>query len=253
MHNAVLLPKIEFRLKACLLSEQEYDVIQRPFRRLFKTALRINSAIPNPFIHAPQALNILNLYHRLLSNFIVRYSNWFSLPNSSVIRLSLMHHLHYLKIELFIPCSLLEINNPSSFSATPLFQVDSLLRTLIYAFPLGIRFAAPVTNMTAPWKNTNHTPICDLFVSNPKLYQSSLRLFKKHNIQFLSDCLSPDGLALLPFREIIKKNSDFHPSQITPKWFHYLKDFTAITDGSSRLQPQYTEAHHRLHVQLTDS
>jgi hypothetical protein len=107
--------------------------------------------------------------------------------------------------------------------------------------------------MTAPWKDSKHTPICTMFESNPKLFQSSLRLFKKHNIQFLSDCISPDGLALLPFREIITRNSDFHPSRIIPKWYFYLRDITAISAGSLRLQPQYTEAQLQLRMHLTDT
>ena len=50
LHNAVLLPKVEFRLKACLLSEHDCDIIQRPFRKYFKNSLHISVPIRLPII-----------------------------------------------------------------------------------------------------------------------------------------------------------------------------------------------------------
>src|SRR4051794_33335697 len=73
-----------------------------------------------------------------------------------------------------------------------------------------------------------HTPIYTLFQDKPDLYAKSLYLFKKHNIEFLSDCIADNCLTILPFRSLIKRNSSHRPSQITPKWYHHLVEVTAV-------------------------
>src|SRR5581483_3945487 len=68
-------------------------------------------------------------------------------------------------------------------------------------------------------------------------------LFKKHNITHLSDCLSDDGLIVLPFRDIIKKNSIHPPFAITPVWYRTLINNTSVSDRSLRIRDIITATH----------
>jgi hypothetical protein len=63
LHNSVLLPKVEYRLKATVLTEEACDIIFRPFKRLFKHALQLVSTFPTDILQYKQATNIFNLYH----------------------------------------------------------------------------------------------------------------------------------------------------------------------------------------------
>ena len=68
-------------------------------------------------------------------------------------------------------------------------------------------------------------------------------MFKKHNITHLSDCLSDDGLIILPFKDIIKKNSIHPPSAIVPIWYHTLINNTSVSERSLRLKDNITNTH----------
>jgi len=86
------------------------------------------------------------------------------------------------------------------------------------------------------------------FHDSPAVYAKNLYLFKKHNITHLSDYLSDDGLIILPFRDIIKKNSIHTPSVITPVWYHTLINNTSVSDRSLRIKDiiAATHRHHNL-------
>src|SRR2546423_13347279 len=62
LHNAVLLPKVLYRLKCTVLSDRKYDVIMALFKKLYKNTSVLVSSLPNCFLHFSQALGLANLY-----------------------------------------------------------------------------------------------------------------------------------------------------------------------------------------------
>src|SRR5262249_22471758 len=152
----------------------------------------------------------------------------------------LLHRLYSLQLTIHIPFSPLLISQFSPFVKLPAYRLDSLFRMLHFASIIGIRFAEP---NPAPFNvDCHHTPIHELFQADPALYNSSIRLLKKHRIQYLSDCISSDHLAIMPFSDLIRHNSDFDPSRITPKWYHHIIKITAAAPKSLRLKSSYTIA-----------
>src|SRR3954469_16021081 len=75
LHNMVLVPKLDFRLKAIILSEQECMRISAPFRRVFKNSLRINISILNAFLQYNRAYGLINLFQRQIINHVSNFSN----------------------------------------------------------------------------------------------------------------------------------------------------------------------------------
>src|SRR5215204_7013312 len=75
LHNAVLLPKVLYRLKCTALSEKECDIITRPYKRLYKNTSHLVSSLPNSFLHFNQALGLANLYQHHTTNHITTLSN----------------------------------------------------------------------------------------------------------------------------------------------------------------------------------
>jgi hypothetical protein len=162
-------------------------------------------------------------------------------------KLLLEHRLHAIKIDFNIQTSPLILNNFSAFSKTFRFRTDFLFRLLTFTSKLVIAFASP---LSAPQDLvvTKHTPIYELFHDAPSVYAKNLYLFKKHNITHLSDCLSNDGLIILLFRDIIKKNS-IHPlSAIIPIWYHTIINKTSVSECSLRLKDIITATHNHYNL-----
>ena len=62
LHNAILLPKVEYRLKASLPSEKECSTIMAPFNRVFKQASRLAITVPSVFLLSSVLLGITDLF-----------------------------------------------------------------------------------------------------------------------------------------------------------------------------------------------
>src|ERR1043165_8196194 len=82
-------------------------------------------------------------------------------------------------------------------------------------------------------------PIHDYFIDNPRLFAKALYQIKKHNIRSFSQCVTDDGLALLPHSTIITKYSTITTSFRTPAWYTYIKSLTTVAINSFRLKPEY--------------
>src|SRR3954447_22273216 len=166
----------------------------------------------------------------------------------STVKNIMMHRLHSIQKDIHIPHSPLLIDCFNAFKHTKCFKTDYIFRLLFFAHQFNIGFAQ---TLPAEQSVNYHTPIYTLFQDKPDLYAKSLYLFKKHDVNFLSDCIADDCLTILPFRSLIERNSSHRPSQIIPKWYHHLVKTTAIQDNSIRLKEDFTNAQQRLHTNIT--
>src|SRR5947209_2461623 len=242
LHNMVLLPKVCYRLKATTLSKEECGRIMAPFKKTLKNSLSLAVTLPDSFIHSEHFINIVHLFHRSTIDKVTIIQNILSADNQYKPKLLLEHRLHTIKLDLNLQHSPLLSTNFSAFSKTNRFRTDFIFRLISFASKLGIAFAKP---LPAPLDSdvTKHTPIYELFHDSPDVYAKNLYLFKKHNITHLSDCLSDDGLIILPFKDIIKKNSTHPPSAIIPIWYHTLINKTSVSERSLRLKDIFTATH----------
>src|ERR1044072_2705655 len=162
LHNAVLLPRVEYRLKATCLTEQECLSIQAPFRKLLKNTLALVSSLPNAFLHYRSGLNIISLFQRHLTNHISNLTSIFSSDNSSAVFSALSHRLSSIQKDINMPYSPLLLTDFSCFIKTKCFRTDLVFRILFFSNNLGISFARP---QPASQNVNNHTPLFLYFVT----------------------------------------------------------------------------------------
>src|SRR5436305_1648044 len=239
LHNAVLLPKVEFKLKTYMPSASDCYRISSSFRKTFRKIIGFSCAIPNHFLQFPHSFNLIDLHQRCVTNNINSfYRNFIEDPLDSFpidIRKSISHRLSEIQRYFNLPFSPLFLDNFDSFKNCKRFKDDYILQIIYHASLINIRFAKP--QYTNP-QDFIHTPIHYLFTNNPSLYAKSLPLLRKHNITFLSDCINDEQTSLLPYRDIIIKNSFFPPGKI-PRWFKYISQRTAAHPLSLQLADQY--------------
>jgi hypothetical protein len=133
LHNSVLLPKVEYRLKATILSKEACDIISRPFKRLFKHALQLVSTFPTDILQYRQATNIVNLYHRNITQHCDRLAIHLNQDTNNMFSSILKHRIIFLQSSLYLPYSPLLLTNFSAFSSTKFFKFDIIFRTLYFA------------------------------------------------------------------------------------------------------------------------
>src|SRR2546421_8297369 len=198
--------------------------------------------LPDSFIHSSQFFNLVHLFHRSITDKTTIIQYILSADSQYIPKLLLEHRLFNIRTDLNLQHSPLILTNFSAFNKTVRFRTDFIFRLISFASKLRIAFAQP---LSAPqnMKLTKHTPIYKLFHDSPDVYAKNLYLFKKHNITHLSDCLSDDGLIILPFKNIIKKNSIYPPSAIIPIWYHTLISKTSVSERSLRLKDIITATH----------
>src|SRR5436190_23229856 len=225
LHNAVLLPKVLYRLKCTALSESECNTIASPFKRLYKQTSGLVSSIPDSFLHFRLALGIAKLYQQQLINHVNNLNNILT-SGTSVSRI-LQHCLFQIAKDNNIPFSPLLVNNFSAFTNTKYIKTDYIFSVLLFSSSLGISLARPLQAS----RSVDYTPIYSLFCKNPSLYASSLSMIKRSNIQFLHQCTTSDHSILLPYRDAFSRNSFERPGTITPKWYQHIINY--ITHSSS--------------------
>src|SRR5262249_18507404 len=138
LHNSVLLPKIEFRLKGLLLSDQDCNRIQSAFRRTFKHSLGITLNIPNSFLECNLTLGVFNLYHRLVTGHSNRLYSILQLDRSNLLFSLLSHRLFDIRKSLFLPHPLLNTPNFSSLLKCKDICNDLIFRTVAFASEFGV-------------------------------------------------------------------------------------------------------------------
>src|SRR4051812_44468669 len=216
LHNAVLLPKVLYRLKCTALSEYECNVIMSPFKKLYKNTSSLVSSLPNSFLHYKQALGLTNLFQQHLTNHITNLSNALS-AGDSFSRI-IQHRLFQIAKDINIPFSPLLLDNFKTFSKTKIMNTNLILRIISFASEIGISFARPLQAS----QSVDDTLIYTLFDNNSGLYSSSLHMIKRSSIQYLSQCTSADGSVMLPYRDAFKRNSVANPGTRILKWYQHI-------------------------------
>src|SRR5437016_1304825 len=201
LHNAVLLPKVEFKLKTYMPSALDCYRISSSFRKTFRKIIGFSCAIPNHFLQFPHSFNLIDLHQRCVTNNINSfYRNFIEDPLDSFpidIRKAISHRLFEIQKYFNLPYSPLFLDNFDSFKNCKRFKDDYIPQIIYHASLINIRFAKP--QYINP-QDFIHTPIHYLFTDNPSLYAKSLPLLRKYNITFLSDCINDEQTSLLPYR-----------------------------------------------------
>ena len=216
LHNAVLLPKVSYRLKCTTLNERECSTIMKPFRSLLKKTLSLVTSIPNCLIRFRNALGITDLYQQHIINHTTAFNNILNANNQ--LTNMIFHRLSQIATAANLPCSPLSVRNFTALSKLKLAKTDYIFNFLLLSSSLGIVFTRPLRSL----QSVDATTIFSLFHDNPSLYAKSLHMIKRARITYLHQCVSADNSSLLPYREMFSRNSDANPGTCTPYWYQHI-------------------------------
>ncbi|GET63163.1 hypothetical protein GLOIN_2v1817843 [Rhizophagus irregularis DAOM 181602=DAOM 197198] len=80
LHNAILIPKLEYQMQVTHLSESDCHLIMRSIRSVVKHKANFSCFLPNPILFLSQALGLINLFAHQRQCHII---NLFLMANSS--------------------------------------------------------------------------------------------------------------------------------------------------------------------------
>ena len=66
--NAVIIPRIEYKMNITLLNEKELDELARPIRRLLRLKCGIANTLPNSILWKKEFYNLIDIYNRMLKH-----------------------------------------------------------------------------------------------------------------------------------------------------------------------------------------
>src|SRR4051812_1708698 len=101
LHNAILLPKVEYRMMCTILLEAACNTIAAPMRRIIKHVGKFSNTLPLSFLQLEQGLHMTDLNSRIIQNHISTFTAHF---NTSEVLANIYHHrLHNLQDALWTP------------------------------------------------------------------------------------------------------------------------------------------------------
>src|SRR4051794_22842270 len=119
LHNAMLLPKVEYRMMCTILLEAICKIIAAPMGKILKHAGKFSNTLPLSFLYLDQGLHMTDLHSRIVQNHISIFT---ARLNTSEILANIYHYrLHNLQDTLWAPLHPFDITDFSVWKLTKLF------------------------------------------------------------------------------------------------------------------------------------
>jgi hypothetical protein len=235
LHNAVLLPRVEYRLKATMLSEKDCKEIMSPMKKFFKNTTYLTISIPDAFLHSSSVLNFFDLFARILTNHVSTLKAHLIMDNGTLNDIMDIC-LANLQDSLYLPFSPLVLTHEefSVFHFTKSFRHDLIFRVLFFSSKLGITFARPLQAS----RSVGDIPLFTLFRDKPNFFAKSLHIIRKYNVKRLSHCFTQDGLSMMTYQELTRLRSNAAPTALSSRWYFHVT--LQVTESNShRLKSEY--------------
>ncbi|GET57866.1 RNA-directed DNA polymerase from mobile element jockey-like [Rhizophagus irregularis DAOM 181602=DAOM 197198] len=204
LYNAVLVPKLEYRMQVTHLSEPECHLITRSIRSVVKHKANFSRSLPNPILFLSQALGLINLFAHQRQCHI---TNLFLMANSSssIIQSLFIYRLCLIQYNFLIPISSLLIKDWSIWSSLFSFKKDYIACTIALLTSTPFRLL--------------HT-----------------QLSKLPNLSLPDGCLvTPQGTHLISWKAYYDNLVGRRGPGRIPYWYKDIQQVTTISDSNNRL------------------
>ncbi|CAB4436125.1 unnamed protein product [Rhizophagus irregularis] len=237
LHNTVLVPKLEYRMQVTHLSEAECLTATRHIRSVVKHKGNFSRSLPNPILYLSQALGLINLYTHQQQCHL---TNLFLMANSSssFIQNLFIYRLRLIQFSLVIPISPLLVQDWSIWSSLFSFKKDYIACTI--AFLASTPFHLRQTSLSSLPNLTvfeGHTPLYECMT--PKIFKSSRSYFRRKQLFYLSQLVTPQGTHLISWATYLAGLVDKRGKVQPHSWFLDLQRNITIPDSNDRLFDQY--------------
>ncbi|GBC30119.2 ribonuclease H-like domain-containing protein [Rhizophagus irregularis DAOM 181602=DAOM 197198] len=230
LYNAVLLPRLEFRLQTTLFSESTIQTIVKPMFSVLRRKAGLAATTPLPLLFLKLPFSIQNAFYRFLSSHIASWQKIFTHPDFKDFALYAISYLQgYLGAE----------SCPTTIDLEPWSQIVSLrTHTLFNSLLFSSRL-----NIT--WSLSFRPPRHDLqpalplrFILPHSIFQLSWKLWKNLNIFVLAQLVSPCGRYLMNWPDHRYLGIVGRKGRI-PTWFNFIKNNFLSSSSSSLFLPLY--------------
>ena len=234
--NAVLIPRILYKIQTTFLTFQFCEMIMGTFRKMFKASLHLSISTPQAVLHSSNIYNLSHLYDQQLQSKITSLQKVVNDPGllgkTALIR---SYHLQNYEWLPSSPFHAWPFSKPSSFKDW-WSSILSSMKLLNLSF--GIQCSK--ANIT---KGGSH-PLIDVF--NLKLYRKISNHLRRINLLFLSQLTTSNGIYMFPFRDITN-NLRHSRQKKRPKWYDILESIV-LADQHTRTVHQHLRIEHPCYV-----
>ncbi|GET52551.1 RNA-directed DNA polymerase from mobile element jockey-like [Rhizophagus irregularis DAOM 181602=DAOM 197198] len=237
LHNAVLIPKLEYRMQVTHLSESDCHLITRSIRSVVKHKANFSRSLPNPILFLSQALGLINLFAHQRQCHI---TNLFLMANSSFsfIQSLFIYRLSLIQYNFLIPISPLLIKDWSIWSSLFSFKKDYIACTIALLSSTPFRLLhtqlSKLPNLTLM---DGRVPLFECMT--PKAFKAYFPILRKRHLFYLSQLVTPQGTHLISWKAYYDNLVGRRGPGCIPYWYKDIQQATTIPDTNNRLLSQF--------------
>ncbi|CAB4489226.1 unnamed protein product [Rhizophagus irregularis] len=230
LYNAVLLPRLEFRLQTTLFSESTIQSIVKPLFSVLRRKAGLATTTPLPLLFLKLPFSIQNAFYRFLSSHIASWQKIFTHPDFKDFALYAISYLQgYLGAE----------SCPTTINLEPWSQIVSLRKhTLFNSLLFSSRLNITWSLSFRPSRHDLQPALPLRSILPHSIFQSSWKLWKNLNIFVLAQLVSPCGRYLMNWPDLRYLGIVGCKGRI-PNWFNFINNNFLSSSSSTLLLPSY--------------
>ncbi|EXX74864.1 ribonuclease H-like domain-containing protein [Rhizophagus irregularis DAOM 181602=DAOM 197198] len=233
LHNAILIPKLEYRMQVTHLSESDCHLITRSIRSVVKHKANFFRSLPNPILFLSQALGLINLFAHQRQCHI---TNLFLMANSSSVFIQslFIYRLNLIQYNFLIRISPLLIKDWSIWSSLFSFKKDYIACTiaLLTSTPFHLLHTqlSELLNLSL---TDGRIPLFECMT--PKAFKAYFPILRKRQLFYLSQLVTPQGTHLISWKAYYDNLVGQRGPGCIPYWYKDIQQVTTVPDSQNHL------------------
>ncbi|GBC15251.2 RNA-directed DNA polymerase from mobile element jockey-like [Rhizophagus irregularis DAOM 181602=DAOM 197198] len=237
LHNAVLIPKLEYRMQVTHLSESDCHLITRSIRSVVKHKANFSRSLPNSILFLSHALGLINLFAHQRQCHI---TNLFLMANSSSVFIQslFIYRLCLIQYNFLIPISPLLIKDWSIWSSLFSFKKDYIACTIALLSSTPFRLLhTQLSKLPNLSLIDGRVPLFECMT--PKAFKAYFPILRKRQLFYLSQLVTPQGTHLISWKAYYDNLVGRRGPGRIPYWYKDIQHATTIPDSNNRLMDQF--------------
>ena len=217
------MPRIEYRMQTCHLSQLECDKLTGKYRSTLKKKAEVCGTLPNSVVHNKDIYNLKSIWdlqiESQLSGLTNRLNDRGSAGKSTIIRLK------QAQIKNWKPANLLNGDITENFEGKDNFSAILIKE----ANKLGLRFESDEVEQIFQWLGGSVT--IESIMKDKTIYKKSVGQLRDRRLMYIDQIIDPEDSTLLSW-QTIKGIGDKSNRGREPIWYNTIKDKSLNEDGS---------------------
>ncbi|EXX72743.1 hypothetical protein RirG_066440 [Rhizophagus irregularis DAOM 197198w] len=225
LYNAILLPRLEFRLQTTLFSENTVQSIVTLMFSVIRRKAGLAATTPLALLFLKLPFSIQNAFYRFLSSHVASWQKIFTHPDFKEFASYAISYLQGFLSAESCPTTI----NLEPWSHIVSLQTHTLFNALLFSSQLNITWSLSFR----PLRRNLQPALPFRSVLPHSIFQSSWKLWKNLNIFMLAQLVSPCGRYLMNWPDLRYLGIVGRKGRI-PTWFNFIKN-NFLSSSSSLL------------------